>query len=94
MNRLKQLRIGAQMSQQELAKRMGVAQNTVSNWENGKRRIDQQALLDLAQMFGVSVEYLLGATDQQQKEAQLLAVFRTLTPEQQDRLLNFFNDAL
>ena len=88
--KLKAARAGRDMSQQQLAERLGVAQNTVCNWENGKRRPDAEALVRLAQLFDVSVEYLLGqehAAKVSQKEAQLLAAFRRLTPAQQERML-------
>jgi len=51
------------MSQQDLANALNVAQGTVSNWENGVRGIDATMLSTLADFFGVSVDYLLGRTD-------------------------------
>jgi transcriptional regulator with XRE-family HTH domain len=90
MLRIKHLRLQQQMSQQQLAAKLQVAQNTVCNWENGKRSPDAEALVRLAQLFGVSVEYLLGQDEAAvltDKEAQLLEAFRRLNARQQDRLL-------
>lgn len=92
MLRLKQLRTERQMSQQQLAQRLGVAQNTVSNWENGRRKVEPDMLVRLAQMFGVTADYLLGtepADALSPKEKQLLDAFRSLTPEQQQILLTY-----
>lgn len=58
--RLKELRIQRNITQMEFAKMIGVAQNTVSNWENGNRLIDTETITRIADFFGVTVDYLLG----------------------------------
>lgn len=63
MNRLSSLRKSANKTQLQFAKEIGVAQNTVSNWENGNRQIDSVMLIKIASYFDVSVDYLLGNTD-------------------------------
>lgn len=60
MNRLKEARKKANLTQAEVGEKMGVSQNTYSYWENGKVRIDNQALIDLANLFNVTTDYLLG----------------------------------
>lgn len=50
-------------SQKELAEMINVAQNTVSNWENGTREPDNKTLIELAEIFNCSTDYLLGRTD-------------------------------
>jgi len=56
--RIKQLR--GRLSQDELAKEVGLSKNTVYNYENGKRLPDADALIKLSDYFNVSVDYLLG----------------------------------
>lgn len=63
MIRLSQLRKEKNLSQKEFAKTFGVAQNTVSNWENENRTVDAETAVKLANYFQVSVDYLLGNTD-------------------------------
>lgn len=58
--RLKELRKAAKLSQTELAKIFNVAQNTLSNWENGNRMIDMATAVEISKFFNVSVDYLLG----------------------------------
>ena len=58
--RLKELRKQAKLSQTELAKIFNVAQNTLSNWENGNRMIDMTTAIEIAKFFNVSVDYFLG----------------------------------
>lgn len=48
------------MNQRELAERIGTTQRTISYWENGQTQPDLSALVDLAQVFDVSVDDLLG----------------------------------
>ena len=61
--RFKELRLKKGLNQPELAKLLNVAKQTVSNWENGNRTPDSNMLLKLADFFDVSVDYLLGRTD-------------------------------
>lgn len=63
MNRLKQLRKAKKMNQTELAKTLHVAQSTLSNWENGGK-IDNQTLRQIADFFGVTIDFLLGDTQE------------------------------
>ncbi len=60
MNNLKLLRTRANMKQTDLAKKLGIAQSTLSGWETGKFEIDNANLNKLALLFDVSIDYLLG----------------------------------
>lgn len=60
MIRLKELRTNAGLSQAEFAKIMRVAQNTVSNWENGNRLLDAENIIRISDFFGCTTDYLLG----------------------------------
>ena len=57
--RIKELRIQNNISQKDLAETIGVAPNTLSQYETGKREPDNSTLIKLAQYFGVTVDYLL-----------------------------------
>ena len=60
MNNLAYLRKERGLSQKEVAKRLNIAQNTLSNYELGNRSIDNDLLIKLAELFQVSTDYLLG----------------------------------
>ena len=62
MNRIAQLRKEHGYSQAHLAKLIGVAQNTISNWEQKKREPSQAELKKLAYHLDCSVDYLIGHT--------------------------------
>ena len=53
------LRTSADLSQSELAKKLGVSNKAISKWENGKAKPQVDMLKKLAIVFGVSVESLL-----------------------------------
>ena len=59
-NKIRELRKSRGLSQSSLAKILGVAQNTLSYWENGRFDVDNKSLALMADFFGVSVDYLLG----------------------------------
>ena len=59
-NRIRELRKERGISQAALAKMVGVAQNTLSYWENGKYDIDNSSLTIMADYFGVTLDYILG----------------------------------
>lgn len=48
------------MTQAELAKRLGITRSSVNAWEMGISVPSTQCLVDLAEMFRVSTDYLLG----------------------------------
>lgn len=58
-NRIKELRKVRGISQSALANLLGVAQNTLSYWENGKYDIDNKSLSAMADYFGVSIDHIL-----------------------------------
>ncbi|EID28514.1 helix-turn-helix domain-containing protein [Streptococcus pneumoniae] len=60
MSRLKELRQERKLTQQELAKQIGVSKLTILNWEKGEHQIKSEKAQQLADIFGVSVGYLLG----------------------------------
>ena len=61
--RLYELRINANMSRAELALKLNVSGRLISYWENGKRECDFDMLIKLADLFGVSIDFLLGRTE-------------------------------
>lgn len=63
MIRIRHLRKEAKLSQEELANRFGLSQQTISSYENSTREPDASMLKQLAVLFGVSVDYLLGHSD-------------------------------
>lgn len=57
---IRALRQARGMSQVELAQRLGVTKQSVSNWENDNIQPSVEMLVKLAGVFSVSTDYLLG----------------------------------
>ncbi len=63
-NRIRDLREDMDLRQSDLAEKTGIDQRTISNYETGKTAPDAYALIRLADFFDVSIDYLLGRTQQ------------------------------
>lgn len=58
--RIKELRLLNGMSQVEMAAKLGISKQSVSNWENDNIQPSIEMLLKIAALFSVSTDYLLG----------------------------------
>ncbi len=58
--RLRELRTKHNHTQAYLAQKLHTSKSSVSNWEKALRTPDMQTLLNLAVIYSVSIEYLLG----------------------------------
>ena len=54
------LRIENNLSRAELAEKLNVSVRLISYWENGQRECDFDMLIKIADLFAVSIDYLLG----------------------------------
>ncbi len=61
--RLKELRQKKKITQVKMAIDLNMNQNTISRYESGIRQADYQTLILFADYFNVSIDYLLGRTD-------------------------------
>lgn len=61
--RLKELRERRNISQVKLAMDLNISQNTISRYETGVREASYETLIAFADYFNVSIDYLLGRTD-------------------------------
>ena len=62
--RLKKLRKERNISQLKLAIDLNMNQNNISRYENNEREADYETLIKFADYFDVSLDYLLGRTDE------------------------------
>ena len=102
MLKLQELRIQAGLTQRELAEKIGVKNYTVANWEQNRTEPSIKDLVDLADFFEVSIDYLIGRendlgeiiisknlTDSQIK---LLSLFNSLNEERKETILKLLKD--
>ena len=96
MIKLKELRKSQNLTLKELALRLEISYQALSNYENSNRQPDYETLIRFADFFNVSVDYLLGHTDKRhlssssltEKEIRLLGAFKGLIPPMQDYILD------
>lgn len=98
---LKELRKQKDLTQIELSQKLNLDQTTVSKWELGKAIPDTKTLIELAKLFDVSTDYLLGISsfyypDKVKKsdiktsnQEELLEYFNSLQKPEQEQLLEY-----
>lgn len=58
--RLKKLRKDAGLTQVDVANKLGISQPAYASWERGIKKPTQENLVKIAQILNVSVDYLVG----------------------------------
>ncbi len=96
--RIRELREERNISQRQLADRLGFERYTVSNWEQGRTEPNVRQLTALADFFEVSTDYLMcranelgivevtNALPPQQKE--LLGLFERMSQQDRNRIVD------
>lgn len=77
MNRIKELRKSKGLTQERLADIVGVTKLTILRWEKGDRVPKSDKAQQLADYFGVSVSYLLGYSEYENKDEVKNLVYDT-----------------
>ena len=63
-DRIRDIREDLDLSQKQIAEYLNIAQRTYSGYESGTRNIPVQIVVQLAQYYQTSTDYLLGLTDE------------------------------
>jgi len=61
---MREARLKNHLTQEELAKKLNINSVQISRWEKGHKVPRGQTLAEIAQVLGVSVDYLLGVSDE------------------------------
>jgi len=61
--RLRELRVSSGMTQQQIAERLRIKQQSYARYEYGTGEPNLQTVAEIARIFDVSCDYLLGLTD-------------------------------
>lgn len=89
--RIKNLRQSKELNQVQLAEKLGVKKQSISNWENDNIMPSIDMLIRIADFFHVSTDYLLGRDVLEPSASQMLDV-TGLTPRQIDHIRFIVND--
>lgn len=99
--RIKHLRLGKELSQEELANFLGTKRATLGNWELERVKPDYETIKAIAEFFNVTTDYLLGASEEKSGKADinfiltdgrtindLNEMLNELTPDDQQLIFN------
>lgn len=87
--RIKKLRLDKGLTMQELADKLEVTKSSINMWENSNSIPKDNILIALSKMFEVSIDYLLGNEDMEEKipeNKQLHYIQRKLEKLDEQRL--------
>jgi transcriptional regulator with XRE-family HTH domain len=62
-HRIAGLRDERKLTQEELASKVGITRAALSHYENNRREPDYETIRNIADFFGVSIDYLMGRSD-------------------------------
>ena len=101
MNNIQALRKEKHISQTYLSILLEVSQETISAYENGKHNPSTKSLIRLREIFQVSIDYILGLTDQRypalqrsdlaEDEQLLLHTYRKMDSPGKQRLRGYLD---
>ncbi len=90
-NRLKYLRQSKEMNQVQLANKLSVKKQSISNWENDNIMPSVEMLEKIADFFSVSTDYLLGRDDKSTNGVLMMDI-TGLTPRQVEHIYAIVED--
>lgn len=90
--RLKKIRKKSGLSQETLAKELGISKSALSYYENGERVPDIIFLEKVAHYYNISLDYMLGFSDAMNPEKSSIVDKTGLSEETIDTLMNEFDD--
>lgn len=89
--RIKEARLAADMTQEELAKRIGVSKNAISNYENGVSTPKVELLCAIMKHLDIDANYLYGVTKSSApvmlspREKQIIIEYRKMSAPEKKR---------
>ncbi len=90
--KVKELRIANHLTQEQVAKALGVTPGYISNVENNRSLMTLRMLTYYAQLTNMSLDYLAGMIDEDYKNTaldnEILSLVKDFSPEKKDRLID------
>lgn len=99
VERLKSLKNTGKYSQNDIAKVLGITRGSYGFYEQGRRQINLESLIKLADFYKVSTDYILGITDEMypsagslsSDEINMIKKYRMLDGSVQDAICGFID---
>lgn len=93
LDNLKNLRKHNGYTQEQLASAIGATKRQIDAWERGENDLPLDYAIEIADLFGCSLDALVGADRRSGQltplEAELVGIMRSITPQGQQQLLVF-----
>ena len=87
---IKTFRKSAGFTQDELAKRLNTTKQTISRYEKGDRKANQDMLFELCDILGVSIDdFFPSQNDSSSNTPQIQTIYDKLTPPRQNKVLTY-----
>lgn len=86
--RIKELRTQLNLSQDYIAKYLGVSRSTYTQMENGNRKVLADDVAQLSKLFGVTADSLLNETEVSQPTTMFARSFERLDERDQAEIMN------
>lgn len=95
-NRLKDLREDMDKSQTQIAEIIGTSQSYYAQYENGKRQLPFDRVIELAKFYNVSIDYIAGLTNDKKgltkselsnDETQIIKTYRSLSENGKGKII-------
>ncbi len=86
--RLKQLRLSKKMTQEALAKKLGVSISTVGMYERGQRNPDNEMLIKISKVFNISIDNLLGVRELSNEATDIITEMKERIMGSEEIMLN------
>ena len=87
MNNLKSIRKSHKLTQEDVSRALNVSRATVSNWESGIYEPDLNSLVNLATLFSVTIEEILGISIHNNNDG----IFSGLDEEEKNEVLHLIS---
>ncbi|MFC5699974.1 helix-turn-helix domain-containing protein [Cohnella faecalis] len=98
--RLRELRLRRNISQEEVARNIGITRSAYSHYEINNRQPIYETLIKLATFFDVSLDYIVGGvpaaseTTETKDVLHILRMLQTMDPEQRQASIRLMNDLI
>jgi Predicted transcriptional regulators len=99
-DRLRELRLQRKISQEEVARHIGITRSAYSHYEINNRQPVYETLIKLAAFFDVSLDYVIGGTQPNPSadspgvpdSGEILKLFRRMSHEQRKQSISLISD--
>lgn len=93
-NRIKQLRIENNLTQKDIAEKLGMTPTGISYWESGNAVPNYETLKKLADLFNVSIDFLIGNEKTNDENDVLFRKIGKVDEEKKELLMRILNNTV